>query len=372
MAILENYKGLQVPDSTPGDGGQAIKDDFKSLADWHPKSNWQATQDPTGTDDVDQDYQIGSAWLNTSTNRLFVCTDNTAAAAKWQVTPNHLLSDEPAGVQGRVFIGSANSQPLIIKPAAGTALQADDEGDPRGQDAVDLQQVRGPSSQVASGGRSVIGGGYSNTASGTSATVGGGYVNSATGSYATVAGGNNNQATGQSDTVAGGRDNWSGTYAGGTVGGGRNNSAGGVLYSTVAGGYSNTAAGSGASVGGGANNAAVGDYSLIPGGEASLVLGSNSAGIGSFLYTSHNRSIVIGVGTDASNRLSAVAASQIVLGFGTNPTTVIDGDYLMMGDGSHIRLKRTTGTPTTKQNGDMWVDSNGQVYIHSNNADVAI
>lgn len=31
---LENYKGLEVPPTTPGDGGRAIKENFKKLADW--------------------------------------------------------------------------------------------------------------------------------------------------------------------------------------------------------------------------------------------------------------------------------------------------------------------------------------------------
>ena len=38
------------------------------------------TIDPTGTDD---DYKIGSVWVNTATSSTFVCTDNTTNSAVW-------------------------------------------------------------------------------------------------------------------------------------------------------------------------------------------------------------------------------------------------------------------------------------------------
>lgn len=39
-----------------------------------------STSDPTVTDDS---YNIGTVWINTSTGKFYVCTDNTSSAAVW-------------------------------------------------------------------------------------------------------------------------------------------------------------------------------------------------------------------------------------------------------------------------------------------------
>ena len=46
-------------------------------------NNVTATSNPTITNDVNAGYAPGSTWLNTSTNRRFVCVNNTASAAVW-------------------------------------------------------------------------------------------------------------------------------------------------------------------------------------------------------------------------------------------------------------------------------------------------
>jgi hypothetical protein len=46
-------------------------------------NNNTATSNPTVTNDVNAGYAPGSFWLNTSTNRRFVCINNTASAAQW-------------------------------------------------------------------------------------------------------------------------------------------------------------------------------------------------------------------------------------------------------------------------------------------------
>lgn len=46
-------------------------------------NNVTATSNPTVTHDVNAGYAPGSVWLNTSTNRRFVCVNNTASAAVW-------------------------------------------------------------------------------------------------------------------------------------------------------------------------------------------------------------------------------------------------------------------------------------------------
>ena len=47
------------------------------------QNNVQATSNPTVTDDVNAGYAPGNIWLNTSSNRFFVCAVNTASAAVW-------------------------------------------------------------------------------------------------------------------------------------------------------------------------------------------------------------------------------------------------------------------------------------------------
>jgi len=55
---------------------------------WHqvdflPKNNLTATAAPTATDDTSAGYTIGSRWLNTTTNDLYICTSNTTGSAVW-------------------------------------------------------------------------------------------------------------------------------------------------------------------------------------------------------------------------------------------------------------------------------------------------
>jgi hypothetical protein len=46
-------------------------------------NKWDAAIDPTGTDDVNLHYAIGSIWYNATANFLWVCTDATASSAVW-------------------------------------------------------------------------------------------------------------------------------------------------------------------------------------------------------------------------------------------------------------------------------------------------
>jgi hypothetical protein len=46
-----------------------------------------SASDPTATDDT-PDYVVGSKWINTTSDALFVCVDNTSTAAIWQRVSN--------------------------------------------------------------------------------------------------------------------------------------------------------------------------------------------------------------------------------------------------------------------------------------------
>jgi len=50
-----------------------------------PPSNLSATTDPTGTDDTPT-YSVGSIWINTTTDRAWICLDSTSTAAVWSPT----------------------------------------------------------------------------------------------------------------------------------------------------------------------------------------------------------------------------------------------------------------------------------------------
>jgi len=73
--------------SEPAAGGKAISDDLRLLVDWNPKSDWEATGDPTVNDDVGDDFHVGSTWRNSSTGHAFFYTDNSTGAARWKLLP---------------------------------------------------------------------------------------------------------------------------------------------------------------------------------------------------------------------------------------------------------------------------------------------
>ena len=47
------------------------------------KSNFVATSAPTTTDDSNSGYSVGSQWVNTSTDRAYICLDPAVSAAHW-------------------------------------------------------------------------------------------------------------------------------------------------------------------------------------------------------------------------------------------------------------------------------------------------
>jgi len=53
-------------------------------------NNLTATTDPTTADDVDAGYSRGSTWINTVTNKGFLCLNNSTGAADWKETTQEL------------------------------------------------------------------------------------------------------------------------------------------------------------------------------------------------------------------------------------------------------------------------------------------
>jgi len=153
-------------------------------------------------------------------------------------------------------------------------------GNKRGTNAVDLCTNRSTAAQVASGARSVIGGGLSNTSSGEEATVAGGSSNTASGNQSTVAGGSSNTASGSGSAVGGGGSNTAGGSSA-IVGGGSANSAGGSSAFVGGGGF-NSASSTYATIGGGQGNVANSSHSTIPGGH----LATTRSQVGRLSYAS--------------------------------------------------------------------------------------
>jgi len=162
-------------------------------------------------------------------------------------------------------------------------------GDARGIGAVDLQQFRTASTQVASGIESVIAGGSTNSAIDFYSVVGGGIGNNASGVASTVAGGSNNTSSNSSSTVCGG--------GGHTASG---------IAATVCGGISNTASGAYSTVIGGAN--AVADrFGMIANASGCFLNYGDSQAV-SFvlrnLTTTNSPTNLFFDGTNGSGRLS--------------------------------------------------------------------
>jgi len=66
-----------------------------------------ATANPTIANDSSQNYAVGSVWINVSTDKIFICVDNTSNAAQWrQVVANDGLKIVPE-TTNTIDIGSS-------------------------------------------------------------------------------------------------------------------------------------------------------------------------------------------------------------------------------------------------------------------------
>ena len=80
-----------------------------------------ATANPTIANDSSQNYAVGSVWINVSTDKIFICVDNTSNAAQWrQIVANDGLKIVPE-TTNTIDIGSSTLQYKDIH-LAGNAL----------------------------------------------------------------------------------------------------------------------------------------------------------------------------------------------------------------------------------------------------------
>jgi hypothetical protein len=95
----------------------------------------RATTNPTVNDDVGDGYEIGTIWINTSTNISYILVDHTLGAANWlQLSYNMARSTPPAACSssfaGRQFMDTDNGMVYVCDTSNGRNkwLTQDDTG----------------------------------------------------------------------------------------------------------------------------------------------------------------------------------------------------------------------------------------------------
>jgi FtsZ-binding cell division protein ZapB len=301
----------------------------------------------------------GILQTDASGNLSWVNPSALGGATAWALTGNSGTNPSTN------FLGTTDAQPLVIRVNntqtfqfnTNLSLQRDASGNPRGQQAVDLQSSREDPTQVASGAYSVIGGGLENTASGGAATVGGGSTNTASGSYATVGGGWDNTASNDYATVGGGWLNIASNFAA-TIGGGQQNATNGS-YATVGGGWKNIASNFAATVGGGRENTASGQYATVGGGYSNTA-SNDYATVGGGLnnFASGPDATVGGGGANMASGLAATVGGG-VLNTASGDYSAIPGGYnLQVGANSFGFSGQTAMTQT-----DLSANSNIAAFV---------
>lgn len=61
-------------------------------------NNFGATTNPGVSNDISEGYEVGSTWINTSTDSAYLCSDSTEGAAVWLLTGNTASGLVVAGV----------------------------------------------------------------------------------------------------------------------------------------------------------------------------------------------------------------------------------------------------------------------------------
>lgn len=98
------------------------------------RQNYSAASNPTSGDDKEDGYGVGSLWVNTNTNTIWVCVDDTMGAAVWvnvsgstgmtswtlsgdEGTPQVITDGNIVNVQGEWYISTnaQNTDTIVIK-----------------------------------------------------------------------------------------------------------------------------------------------------------------------------------------------------------------------------------------------------------------
>ena len=94
------------------------------------KTNTSATSDPTPSDDINSDYEIGSVWDNVITSTVWRCLDSSAGAAIWKA---FLFDGEPVSAATEAAIEAAidlaDIQGSVVDGQVPSTLTRDTEWD---------------------------------------------------------------------------------------------------------------------------------------------------------------------------------------------------------------------------------------------------
>lgn len=82
---VEGYTNLDtLPTTCPNNPAHTVNANSVTVIETLMVNNLEATTDPTINDDINLGYAINSTWVNTVTQNVFFCVDNTSGAAVWK------------------------------------------------------------------------------------------------------------------------------------------------------------------------------------------------------------------------------------------------------------------------------------------------
>ena len=67
-------------------------------------NNFNSNRDPNNFDDITKAYDIGSLWVNVTTNKAFVCLYNFRKKSIWKIiTPDQKLETKVLDLEARIL-----------------------------------------------------------------------------------------------------------------------------------------------------------------------------------------------------------------------------------------------------------------------------
>jgi hypothetical protein len=244
---------------------------------------------------VVKDYLDNASVLFLNSRRIGIGKDTS-------VTTQSVAVVEVQDTNTSIVLKPNGTGGIIASVPDGTATG----GNARGTNAVDLQQSRSNSANVASGNYSTIVGGNGCTASGQYSVSGG--LGASASNYAGVTFGNSNGNNSYGGVVSGGQNNTGGNADYIFIGGGRFNNTTGAVNGVISGGISNTVS-SGYSVisGGQSNTASTNTHATVVGGQSNTASGLHSISGGNSNISSGTSSISLGGQSNTASAIRSVS-----------------------------------------------------------------
>jgi len=67
-------------------------------------NNFNSNRDPNNFDDITKAYDIGSIWVNVTTDKCFVCLDNLRNNSIWKIiTPDPTIETKVLNLESRIL-----------------------------------------------------------------------------------------------------------------------------------------------------------------------------------------------------------------------------------------------------------------------------